>query len=138
MITDTTQLQKILSLADTAKPLDKELKQLCDGDDEAEEETNDDVVPPPLPLEAPASSRPRQDAESVLRAAVQVLRATAPGSTDFSNHPACVVDGHRVTIHFDNFSHTSGKQRCYVKCASHGASAHRKCFHDGNVDGVAR
>ena len=33
MITDATQLQKILSLADTAKPLDKEFKQLCDGDD---------------------------------------------------------------------------------------------------------
>ena len=67
--------------------MDKEFKMQCDGDDEAEEETNDVVVPPPLPLEAPASSRPRQDAESMLRAAVQVLRATAPASADFSKHP---------------------------------------------------
>ena len=132
-LTDLAQLKKVLALADNAKPADKEFKALLDdADDDAEAEEEGYEAGHALALPAPAATMGADmDAQSMLLAAAQVVRALAPGSADFTKHPQCEVDGHTVSVHFDNFSHSSGKQRAYVKCL---CKAHVRCFHYGVLD----
>ena len=54
-----------------------------------------------------------------------LLQGVPASSVDLRSATSATVDGHKLTAHFDNMSHSSGKQRCYIRCPS---AHHHACF----------
>lgn len=77
----------------------------------------------PLALEwGPANPA---DLERAHRIASAVLRGLPSASVDLRQCFAAGAQGRRIKVHFDNCSHSSGKQRAYVACPS---PHHKACF----------
>ena len=65
------------------------------------------------------------------RNALAVLRGLPRGSVDLRSARASVRDGKKLVVAFDNCTHSSGKQRCYIRCAG---KHHHACFKYSVVD----
>ena len=70
----------------------------------------------------------------MLRYSFLVLNAIAAASADFSEHANVQCGDRSVKVHFDNYTHSSGKQRAYVRCCARGDTAHPRCFYYGVVE----
>ena len=93
----------------------------------------------PLPVEdrlaiadAPASISSQIDIQTLHANAMAVLRGHAARDVDLSHVTHVDYEGHRFTVRFDNYSHSSGKQRCYISCPHKG---HNACFKYRQCDG---
>ena len=73
----------------------------------------------------------QEDVARVHRMAAQVLRAIPADMIDFRSTMACSDGGFPVQAHFDNCSHSTGKQRGYVACP---VAWHSACFKYTIVD----
>ena len=96
---------------------------------EVEAVAEDDGLPRNLPalLDMPkeTSTAAQVDIDRVHRMAAQVLRAVPASMVDLRSTMRCADGNLRVNVHFDNFSHSSGKQRAYVACP---VRSHTACF----------
>jgi hypothetical protein len=83
---------------------------------------------------AALTDRPRdeqRDVETMQRTALAVLRSIPHESVDLRGAMMCKVAGRSFTAHLDNCTHSSGKQRAYIKCPN---TNHTACFKYGIVD----
>ena len=133
----------LLALLDKAKDVKQlpdrdfaELLPAAEADTWRDKDEGDDGVPEPLPalLDLPKKPTEELDIAKAHRMAVQVLRAVPARMVDFRSSWCCDDGGLKIQIHFDNCSHSSGKQRAYVACP---AKWHRACFKYSIVENFA-
>jgi hypothetical protein len=129
-------VQALLDMLDrSADPLalkDKAFAELLPPGDvrQAGNDDDDDVFPSNLPalLDLPGRAivdPVAADIQRVHRIAASVLRAIPASMVDIRSSWSCLREGLRTTVHFDNASHSSGKQRAYIKCP---VAWHAACF----------
>ena len=76
------------------------------------------------------------DAAFIHRVGLAVVAPRPRSSVDISQTKTITfLHGRTVAVHFDNCSHSSGKQRCYIACPCSGpAGHHHECFKYSQVD----
>jgi hypothetical protein len=127
------KLESMLSSASNIASLpDKSFAALLQlGDDEegkqpeAEADQPEPPEPPPLAPLLPGLPPELSDQLLLHRNIAAVLRGIPASSVDLRSAASATVDGRELSVHFDNMSHSSGKQRCYIRCPS---PHHRACF----------
>jgi hypothetical protein len=130
---DFVKLESMLSSASNIASLpDKSFAALLQlGDDEegkqpeAEADQPEPPEPPPLAPLLPGLPPELSDQLLLHRNIAAVLRGIPASSVDLRSAASATVDGRELSVHFDNMSHSSGKQRCYIRCPS---PHHRACF----------
>ena len=109
--------------------------ELLEGEDTSSSDGEvDEVIPRDLPMlldiAPPALEDPTAaDIKHVHKVISQVLRAVPAAMVDIRSRWACRGIGHQV--HFDNASHSSGRQRAYITCP---VAWHAACFRYTTVD----
>ena len=126
---DMLKLQGILDVtANVLTIKDNEFAVLLHGTgDEGDEPPVSEDLPALLDMPRPSD----EDMRSLHRNAVAVLRGLPHHLVDMRTSYSAERDGHRIIVHFDNCSHSSGKQRCYVSCTHR---LHQACFKYSIVD----
>jgi len=133
---DLAKLDALMAAAADVKALpDKAFAALLPEQGEEEpcsvEVQDEDAILAPL-LDRPLQLQNTGADMSTLHSNVfAVLRGLPRESIDLRSAMAADVHGHRLVVHFDNFSHSSGKQRCYISCPS---PFHNACFKYAVVD----
>jgi hypothetical protein len=133
---DLAKLDALMATAADVKALpDKDFAALLPEQGEEEpcgvEVQDEDAVLAPL-LDRPLQlQNTGADMNTLHSNASAVLRGLPRESIDLRSSMTADVHDHRLVVHFDNFSHSSGKQRCYIACPS---PFHKACFKYAVVD----
>ena len=136
--TDPRKLRALMDAADEPDSVNTTFKQITGGDgNEALDDSDADVPPPFAPVAALPPPCINSDVETMRKAALQVLRATPHTLVEMKETATLEIINPQtglpetITCHFDNCSHSSGKQRAYIACRDTG---HKLCFHYRTVD----
>jgi hypothetical protein len=121
-------IQRLLDLLDVAEDVRAipdahfigYMEDQTEGAEDDEADPGDNVL---ASLDMPAPSV--QDLQSLHRTAAAVMRGIPHEMVDIRATWTVSMEGRLVKVHFDNCSHSSGKQRVYVACLS---PHHQACF----------
>ena len=117
---DFRKLERLVAEAsDVYAIADKEFAALMDADEEeekADDPAKHDAVIAAL-LDHPAHEEHNvADLRSMQRAAVAILRGLAAECVDLRVSFKANTGDRDWVVHFDNYTHSSGKQRAYITC----------------------
>ena len=91
----------------------------------------DEPVPELTDYEQGEQDESLLDTVYLYRVGLAVLTGRPRASVDISEAKSIDMHGRKVVVHFDNCSHSSGKQRCYIACP---CRHHAECFKYSVVD----